>query len=561
MNHALTTAGVGTRRASARSPVNPLGLIDEAATARWNALAWGFVALGMLARLVRYLQCYPLWGDECMLAENFLTRDFTSLIAPLDHQQVAPLGFLWIELAMTWLAGFSEWSLRLFPLACGLASVWLMRHVAARLLSGPALAAAVAVFAVSYYPIRHAAEVKPYAVDTCMTLALLALAIEHWRAPGTTRWLWLLSLAGPMALALSFPAAFVAGGVSLALAFDMWRGGRRESILPWCCFNVAIVATFGGLFWLSESKRYDASADFMTQCWGYCFPPLDRPLGLAVWLLQAHTGETFAHPLGGQNFASTLTTLCYVAGLVAMYRAGLFIPLAMWLAPLGVALVAAALHRYPYGETSRLMQYAAPLVCLPAGVGMAALVGLMKGTAHRRHGWRALFASLAVVAACVTVEGLIHPYKHRCDYVHRAFAMWFWGQEGSRAVVSTDRDLGLGYFYPGCERSSYSCFQAIYHRPIRGDELAATEPASIAQDEGTLNCAVFMGNGEADAPRLAAWLADMDRGFDLIARDRFEVIVDDKHHAVGHYDVYRFRRRVERSETLATRPETSGAVR
>src|SRR5271168_3925438 len=95
---------------------------------RWLERAvWGFVLLGLLVRLVRYLVVYPIWHDEAFLAVNFLDRGYRDLLRPLDYAQVSPILFLWIELTVVRVLGFSEWSLRLFPAICGLASVILFR--------------------------------------------------------------------------------------------------------------------------------------------------------------------------------------------------------------------------------------------------------------------------------------------------------------------------------------------------------------------------------------------------------------------------------------------------
>src|SRR2546423_374788 len=49
--------------------------------------AWAFVALGILLRLARYLLCFPLWGDECMVAVNFLDRPMRPLAAGAGASQ------------------------------------------------------------------------------------------------------------------------------------------------------------------------------------------------------------------------------------------------------------------------------------------------------------------------------------------------------------------------------------------------------------------------------------------------------------------------------------------
>ncbi len=103
-----------------------------------------FVGLGLLIRLVRFLVVYPIWHDEAFVAVNFLNRGYLDLLRPLDYYQACPILFLWIELTAVRLFGFSESALRLFPFICGLASVLLFRHVAARLFRGIPLLLAVA---------------------------------------------------------------------------------------------------------------------------------------------------------------------------------------------------------------------------------------------------------------------------------------------------------------------------------------------------------------------------------------------------------------------------------
>ena len=85
-------------------------------TAGFNRATWAFVGLGVLLRVARYPMDYPLWWDEAFVAVNFIRRDYVDLLRPLDYGQVCPILFLWCELTLVKLLGFSEWSLRLFPL-------------------------------------------------------------------------------------------------------------------------------------------------------------------------------------------------------------------------------------------------------------------------------------------------------------------------------------------------------------------------------------------------------------------------------------------------------------
>ena len=87
-------------------------------TAVWlDRTTWAFVVLGLTVRLVRYLVNYPIWHDEAFLAVNFIDRDYLDLLRPLDYAQVSPILFLWTELSVVAILGFSERTLRLFPRA------------------------------------------------------------------------------------------------------------------------------------------------------------------------------------------------------------------------------------------------------------------------------------------------------------------------------------------------------------------------------------------------------------------------------------------------------------
>ena len=137
---------------------------------------------------------------------------------PLDYQQVCPLLFLWAEKAISLVLGFNEWSLRLCPTIASIAALFLFRHVAGRLLKGVALVIAVAILAVGYTPIRHGGEIKPYATDFLLALALFALAVEWLRTPRADR--LPLGPRGPRSAgdrASRIPSIFLAASVGLVL--------------------------------------------------------------------------------------------------------------------------------------------------------------------------------------------------------------------------------------------------------------------------------------------------------------------------------------------------------
>src|SRR5262245_9191872 len=190
--------------------------IDDLPGSKWMGRAiMAFLVVGCLFRVIRYAQNLPLWSDECFLAVNFIDRGYIQLLQRLDNGQIAPLLFLWVQRMVIDLGGFCEWTLRLFPLICGIVSLFLFGRISRRVFGDRGLPTllAVGILAVSVHPIRHAAEAKPYATDLLVAAVLLLPAVEWLRRPreSDSGWLWTLTALVPPALTLSNPSIFVAG--------------------------------------------------------------------------------------------------------------------------------------------------------------------------------------------------------------------------------------------------------------------------------------------------------------------------------------------------------------
>lgn len=482
-----------------------------AATHRALRFVVWLTALGLFARLTRYAQGIPFWSDECFLASNFIGRGFLDLAGPLDNGQVAPLGFLWMERAAVLALGFSEWSLRLFPLLCGLAATVLFATTARRAVSGASWVAAVAVFAVSVHPIRHAAEVKPYAGDALAALVLLAPALGWLERRDGSRRLWLLLALLPPCLAFSNPSVFVAGGVLIGLAVPVWRtGGARERGALACCF-----AMLGGLFLTLHvglgASQSAGAMEGLRRYWSSGFPPIAEPRELPGWLLDAATGSLFAYPGGGARGASAATSLACLLGAVAMVRRGRGAMVVALLAPLGLNLAAAAMRRYPFGPEARLAQYAAPAICILAGAGIGAALESIRRPRPRRGLIVAGLAGAVAFALVPQIESWRRPYRMPHDLEAREFARTFWPELAKGAEVACAH-LDFGLERPGTwqgSRAWYLCNQAVWSPSRRrgGPRL------DRVSDDRPLRCVLF--DEDPDAPDVSAWLARMRSDYRL----------------------------------------------
>jgi len=487
-------------------------------TAQRRALAL-FLALGVLARVLRWSLAFPLWGDEAYQAASSIPGAASPVLGPLGWGMVAPPGFVAAEHATAALFGFGELALRLVPMLAGVLGLLVFARIARLALAGWPRVLAVATLAVSYYPTRHAVEVKPYSTDLLVALVLLWLALEHARAPERRRFAWGFALALPVSVWGSFPAAFVAGGVLLALAPRALRGVGRW---PFAVGGALLLASFAALRSLVLGAQMSHQG-YLFELWSHTFPPWREPLELVRWLLEANAGRMMAYPAGGSGGGSALTLALVVLGAVLLWRTRKRLLLGMLLAPFALNLVAAAMHAYPYGGSARWMLHLAPAICLLFATGLAWCV---RATSTARTG-RAVVATLSLLAALsvfTTARAVARPYKSLHDLEARAFARWYWSDRGDGAVrLDLATDLGWNLFptFPEGVPAQYLCNLAIARGPA-----PAPEEALAAARAGRTWRVTFARprDDELDPEARTAWLARMEAcGFELTSEAVFEL--------------------------------------
>jgi len=381
------------------------------------------VLVNLSWRLVRYGLNFPIWGDEAMLAVNICDRDWIGLTGTLDYNQTAPLGFLWAESCMARMFGTSLYALRLLPLVCGILSTLLFVRLACAWLPRRSAALAIAVFCASYYPVRHATEIKPYAVDlfVCLCLTLLGLQLHRNRNRhrGWLAWV-LLSV---VAVWCSYPAVFVCGGVLLALLPGVIverDSGRR---CWWALSAGMLCISFATMSHMLFATQADHIAELASsEMWRGAFPPLDQPWTIPWWLLRIHAGRMLAYPLGGDDWGSLPTLILVTLGIAAAYRSRRRQDLPLFLAPAVCALFAACLHTYPYGGSARTSLFLAPAICLLAGSGLHSVCRRGSCGILVRKRVRALCLALMFLTCGGVVRDVVQPYKTMSDaQLRRAF--------------------------------------------------------------------------------------------------------------------------------------------
>lgn len=385
------------------------------------------IAVGVAWRVVRYLAAFPIWGDEAMLLVNLIERDYLGLTRPLRHEQVAPLLFLWVEKTALLAIGPAEQSVRLVPFLAGLAGLagLLAFWRACRVGLPPAVAnLALAILAVSYYPIRHSVEVKPYALDLLLAATFIGLTLGHLRQQGTTRWLTALTILAPVAMWWSYPAVFVAAASAVVLLPDMRSRPRRERGL-YLLFLVLLCVSFFLHYGLIGREPASGGANlatspFLADYWRNAFPP-DRVADWPFWLIKTFTGNMLAYPTGGKNGGSTLTFLLTVIGTIVLWRraregardARSLLALC-WL-PVAFTFAAAFLRRYPFGDSARVSLHMAPSIVILMAIGLDQAINWSRSQAWRSRWREGVFVSLLVFGAAGVARDVVTPYKTTHD--------------------------------------------------------------------------------------------------------------------------------------------------
>jgi hypothetical protein len=450
---------------------------------------WILVGIHLVWMGVRYGLGFPIWGDEAFVAVNFYDRSYLDLVQPLEYGQIAPLLWLWAEKACFELFGASVWSLRLPALLAGIASTWLMLRFCLRALPQPSALLGFAVFAASYYPLRHAVELKPYSVDLLFALMLLNLALDLYQGaqqkqPQIGRWLTLifLSLLGVWS---SFPSLFVSGSLIVFFAM-LGLFGKAEDVRE--RLRLLLPATLWAV-WLAISSIYmvrifagphAASAAWLTEMamWTPTFPPLAEWWRIPEWLLQSHAGYMSAYPSGGRHYGSSLTLLLIVIGAIAIWRSKRRAFLWLLLGPLVFTFIAAALKRYPYGGSVRVSIYMAPAFCLLAGHG---LVTILRRTSAKAQSGAVVFFCILLSGFAISgvVRDIQKPHKIVADRMSLEFADWLDQNVSDDDVVAgfcnTERGYAPDFFHLGgsMARLRFHLMRDFRHPVLWGGSLSS----------------------------------------------------------------------------------------
>lgn len=329
------------------------------------------ILLSGLIRLIQYGFNRSLWGDEATIALNIINRSYGELLQPLDYGQGAPIGFLWVEKLSTQLFGINEYSLRLFPLLAGLATMPLMYVAVRRYTKGAAVLVALAM--VGFLPsfIYFSTEVKQYATDAALTLACLLL-VQQTESKFTFRGQAIIfALLGSAAVWFSHPAVFVLAGAAVGSLLKWTQKGFKlsRSLVTRLGIYLSWFTSFG-LFYIFSLQDL-GSNDLLKSSWqkkGAFLGPDENVFEALVWMLD-RLGRSFHEPLELVGPWDGVAIAFFLLGCFTLYRRR---ELGMVLFPILFTLLAACIQKYPF--SGRLVFFLMPLLILGVALGVDLLI-------------------------------------------------------------------------------------------------------------------------------------------------------------------------------------------
>ncbi len=335
-------------------------------------LLWAIIAVGVILRLVIFFQNRNLIIDEANIVRNLAERGFAGLTHPLKYEQYAPPVFLWIEKAVSLVAGYGEKAMRFYSLVCGFGVLIVFYKAGLRLMRPVALLLPLALLSFSHIFIEYSACVKQYMPDALVALLLVWCALR-WdirvlsRRAFAIRWM----IAGSIAIWASMPSVFILVGVGACYAWIALREKRARDWVPLALIGAVWLAQFA-LYYVTILKAQIGS-DYL-QNYHRDYFLFATPESMADWIHNWERIEALLIVMGGWRGAAIAInlSLMIIGGIRLLTRCTeRFMLIAL---PIGLVLIAAALKQYSLIE--RVALFMLPLWLLLIGIGFDTVWGI-----------------------------------------------------------------------------------------------------------------------------------------------------------------------------------------
>ncbi len=334
--------------------------------------------VAVVMRGIHYFGRSSMWLDELASAFNITERSFYQLATEtLDFNQVAPLGFLWLQKLATLIFGVNDHAFRFFPFVLSLFSLFLFLTVARTFLKGITLIGSFALFSLSMAMIFYGGEAKQYSGDVAAALFLVWSSLKLQEGKLSTAMLFLVSIGGFVLIFCSLPAVVIAPTVLLPVLVGLVR---KKTDLPSGQFLIVTTSWALSCALLTFYAKFVISSDVqqaMSDYWSRGFAPLTGLTDFLLWIPQ-RTMEELSFSLSwfaGDDipqlrYIALALMILSIAGIVFIFKANTGQAMVL-LTPFLIAVLLAIFRLLPFD--GRVSIYATwPLII----TGMAGITAL-----------------------------------------------------------------------------------------------------------------------------------------------------------------------------------------
>ncbi|GIF75407.1 hypothetical protein [Asanoa siamensis] len=398
-------------QATPASGDQPRGRLTRLGEWPFRVLLTVALGVGLVGATRVWWTALGMWKDEAAIANN-LRRSFLQLAGHLTYDQVAPVGWLWLQKAMIEVVGPGDRVLRFLPFV-GTLTVLCLGTLIARRAIGRFGAVAVALL-LSFSPVLlvYAGETKQYAWEAGVALALIVLAAwahdairwAGWPALRARPWLALAWIAATgVAVFVSFSAILVMFAVTAALVgLHALRRAWPDALFQAALSAPAALTAVFLVWWRHRFSFYPNQTDY--------FRGGTAPEGAGVreyldWFPYMWS-KFIEAPMSWRHGALVLALM--VVGLVSLWLRS-----RLWAAMLLMVFLAAvgggAVRGFPVVSRPAIYLIAPTVVLVVAAVDGLARASVALYRRGRAHPWQripAIAAALAAVAAAVGI-GLV----------------------------------------------------------------------------------------------------------------------------------------------------------
>ena len=326
--------------------------------------AYLLIAFGILLRLRQLLVNRAFWLDEVLLALNIVEKSYAELLPPLDYNQVAPVGFVWIVKFLVIHLGQSEWVFRLVPFIAAIVAIILFYRISTHILTRKGMLIATGLIVFSVHLVHYSYEFKQYSVDvfaSCILFLMIIHVDRHQRDILSLVW---VGITGAIILWFSHPSVLVMAALGLVWIIDELLHKKWSHFIKlWVAF-LPWVASF--MVFYVISLHTTTHNEWMNHGWRRAFVPLQHfSLGNLRWFLETFF-NIFKNPLGSS--LPGIGALAFVIGCFSLHKRN---RLVYWytITPMLITILVSGLQKYPFH--GRLLLFLTPFFLLLIAEGTA----------------------------------------------------------------------------------------------------------------------------------------------------------------------------------------------